>query len=74
MCKISYSMIPVHEIPKDFILRNLTDFNKKTLEIKYYIENKLKETTLTKTQTYENLAEELNMSYWTVHKIANNLK
>ncbi len=63
-------MINLNEIPVDFVMRNITPYQKTSIEIKYYIKLKAELWTGKKYDLYENLSEQLNLSFERVRKIA----
>ncbi len=61
------------DIPIIFILNNITQYQKTAIIVKYIITQKAKTWKGFKFQLYEDLAEELNLSFGRVRKIAKEL-
>ena len=63
-------MIEFSEIPIDFVIGTITPYQKESIRIRYYIKQSCKSWKGKKYELYDNLAEELNLSFWRVRKIA----
>lgn len=66
-------MLKISEIPIDFIIENTTSHQKGSIENKYYIKNELAKWDGMKNEIYGRLADELNLSFSRIRKIANGL-
>ena len=62
-------MIAFDQIPFSFLLKNLTPYQKKTIEIKYYIKQRMNKWVGFKQEFYDELADELHLSARRIRKI-----
>ena len=63
-------MITFEEIPVDFVINNITPYQKESIRIKYHIQNQVELWEGKKYDLYETLAVELNLSFERIRKIA----
>ena len=63
-------MIPFAEIPADFILGTFTEYQRKAMEIKYYVKEEMKKWEDDKVIRYRELGKELFLSWHRIRKIA----
>ena len=63
-------LIPFKEVPVSFIRKTLTNHQKEYIQIKYHIKLALEECEGTKIDLYEDLSEELPLSFHTIRKLA----
>ena len=63
-------ILKLSEIPINFVLNNITPYQKTAIEIKYHIQMQAELWKGKKFDLYENLAVELNLSFERIRKIA----
>ena len=63
-------MITLAEIPIDFVMDNITPYQKESIKIKYHIQMQAEQWKGKKYELYENLSVELNLSFERIRKIA----